>query len=143
MPTENSLLSQVISLMVIKEANHCVSEVVKLQGKRNLYLKSVTPKKKAEIAKYAEENGILSSIQHFSKDFPDNTLQESTIRGWKVAYLNKLVRKKNSGCKEVKVTALPVAKMGCPLLIGDKEVQEYVMALREAGTVVNIVIVRA
>ena len=42
--------------------------------------------------------------------------------------------------------ALPVVKMGCPLLIGercDKKVQEYVMALCEAGTVVNIVIVRA
>ena len=31
LPTENGLLSQVISLIVIKEANHSVSEVVKLQ----------------------------------------------------------------------------------------------------------------
>ena len=60
-------------------------------------------------------------------------------------YLNELVRKKNTGCKEVEVTALPVAKMGHPLLIRekcDKEVQEYVMALCEEGTVVNTVIVK-
>ena len=85
-------------------------------------------------------------IWHFSKDFPDNTLKESTVRGWKVAYLNELARKKNSGYKEVKVMALPVAKMGRPLLIGekcDKEVQEYVVALREVGTVVNTVVVRS
>ena len=36
--------------------------------------------------------------------------------------------------------------MGRPLLIGekcDKEVQEYVMALREVGTVMNTVVVRS
>ena len=145
LPAESGPLSQVIPPIVIKEAN----DSVKLQGKRNPrnpYLKSVTPRKKAEIAKYATENGILASIRHFSKDFPDNTLKESTVRGWKVAYLNELARQKNSGCKEIEVVTLPVAKMGRPLLIGekcDKEVQAYVMALREVGTVVNTVIVRA
>ena len=44
------------------------------------------------------------------------------------------------------MTTLPVAKMGCPLLIGEKcnkELQEYVMALRGVGTVVNTIIVRS
>ena len=44
------------------------------------------------------------------------------------------------------MTALPVAKMGRPLLIGekcDKEVQEYVVALCEVGTIVNTVVVRS
>ena len=84
-------LSQVIPLIVIKEANDSVCNAVKLQGKRNPYLKSVTPKKKAEIAKYAAENGILASIRHFSKEFPDNTLKESTVRGWKVTYRIKRI----------------------------------------------------
>ena len=44
-----------------------------------------------------------------------------------------------------KHAALPVAKMGSPI-IGekfDKEVQEYMVALREVGTVVNTVVVRS
>ena len=146
LPAENGPLSQVIPPVIIKEANKSVSDVIKQQGKRNPYLKSVTPEKKAKIAKYAAESGILASIRHFSKDFPDNTLKESTVRGWKAAYLNELARKRNSGCKEVEVKALPVAKMGRPLLIGekcDKEVQEYVLALRDVGSVVNTVVVRS
>ena len=78
LPVENGPLSQVISPLIIKEANKAVSDAIKEKGKRNPYLKSVTPEKKAQIAKYAAENGILASIRHFSKDFPDNTLKESS-----------------------------------------------------------------
>ena len=81
------------------------------------YLKLVTPKKKAEIAKYAAENGILESIRHFSKEFPDNTLKESAVRGWKAIYLNEFAGKKNSGCKEVEVTGgFTSSKDGSPII---------------------------
>ena len=42
--------------------------------------------------------------------------------------------------------ALPVAKMGCSLLIGencDKEVQEYMLSLRDVSSIVNTVVVRS
>ena len=60
-------------------------------------------------------------------------------------YLHKLARKKTSGCKEVEVMALPVAKMGHPLLIGencDKELQECVLPLRDVNSDLNTVVVR-
>ena len=70
-----------------------VNGAIKEQGKRNPYLKSVVPEKKAQILKYTGENGILASIRHFSKDIPDNAFKESAVRGWKVAYLHELGRK--------------------------------------------------
>jgi len=55
-------------------------------------------------------------------------------------------KRKKRGCKDIEVKVLPAAKIGRPLLIGqryDKEVQEYVVALREVGTPVDTLTVRA
>jgi len=67
LPAENGPISQVLPPLIIKKANKTVSNVIKALGKQSPYLKSVTPEKKAEIAKYAAENGSLASIRHFSK----------------------------------------------------------------------------
>ena len=51
------------------------------------------------------EHGVLATIQHFSKVYPDRPLKQSTVRGWKNQYNRKVVRLKNSG-KEVVVSSL-------------------------------------
>ena len=67
---------------------------------------------KAIVAKYAAENGIVKSIRHFQKNFPDDILKESTVRGWKNAYLCELQNRKRSGDEDVTITELPLKKTG-------------------------------
>ena len=62
-------------------------------GKRTPYLK-VDTEKKVMIAMYAAENGIVAALGHFAKDYPDGSLKESTVRGWKKEYLKELARRK-------------------------------------------------
>ena len=89
-----------LSPILIKEANQAVAKTIKLQGKRNPYLRSVDNKKKAEIAKYALNHGNMAAVQHFSKEFPEpNTLKESTIREWKTKYLNEIGKERNEDAK--------------------------------------------
>ena len=74
-------LSEYLSSEAIREANKEVKLVVsKESSKRSPYLKA-TPEQKAIIGKYAAENGIVKSIWRFQKDFLDDVLKESTVRG--------------------------------------------------------------
>ena len=53
---------------------------------------------------------------------------------------------KEQGCKDKEVKVLPSAKIGWPLLIGEKynkAVQEYLVALWKVGTAVNMLVVRS
>ena len=60
-------------------------------AKRHPYLK-ISPEQKAIIARYAVNHGIVNAVRQFSKDFLENSLKESTIRGWKKTYLKEGVR---------------------------------------------------
>ena len=71
--------------------------------KRDSYLK-VTSEQKAIVAKYAAEHGVARVIRRFSKEF-GSTLKESTIRGWKKAYLRQLHVRKKSG-DNIAITAI-------------------------------------
>jgi len=51
---------------------------------------NVPDNKKAVIAKYTAEHGIVSVITHFAPDFPWNALKESMVRGWKNHNLEEL-----------------------------------------------------
>ena len=91
------------------------------------------------MAKYAAENGIISALRHFAKDYPDGSLKESTVRGWKKEYLKELARRKRND-EELSVKSLPSSKTRRPLTLGsalDQQVQAYLIATREAGGVVN------
>ena len=57
----------------------------------------ISPEQKAMIARYAANNGIVKAVRQFSKDFPENSLKESTIRGWKKTYLKELSSRKKTG----------------------------------------------
>ena len=79
---------------------------------------------KAMISKRAAEHGVLSTIHHFSKVYPNRDLKESTVRGW---YINEISQLKAG--KDVVVRELVDKKRGRPLLLGkelDAEVQAYI-----------------
>lgn len=57
----------------------------------------VIPQHKATVAKYAAEHGIVNAIHHFKKDFPEDSLKETTFRGWKRAYLLELQSQRRAG----------------------------------------------
>ena len=146
LPDPEGLLSAHISTEYIKEANQEVANLNESDqpNKRSPYLKA-TPEQKAIIGRYAAENGIVNSIRRFQKDFPTDSLKESTIRGWKNAYLNELESRKRAD-SDLDVKALPQKKTGQPLTLDedtDMEVQQYLLALREAGGAINGAIARA
>ena len=65
-------------------------------AKRQPYLK-ISPEQKAIIVRYVANHGIVNAIRQFSKDFPENSLKESMIHGWKKAYLKELSSRKRAG----------------------------------------------
>ena len=97
-----------------------------------------TLEQKAKVAKYAAENGTTKAIRHFAKDMPE--LKESTVRGWRTAYLRELAIKVKAGEGDLSVKKLPAVEKGRPLLLGqelDRQVRAYLTALHDAGGVVN------
>lgn len=152
LPDPQGSLSAIVPSSRMEAVNTMVRPVIEEQIDDNCSKKSsrgkyeiFSPDKKAKIGKRAAEHGVLSTIRHFSKIYPDRALNESTVRGWKNKYKNELWRLKKSG-KEVVVRELVDRKRGRPLLLGnelDQQVQAYVHALRLNGEIVNTAIVIA
>ena len=59
------------------------------------------PEQRANISKYAAENGTTNSICFLSRELPN--LKESIVRGWKKAYLCELATKKRACNKKMSV----------------------------------------
>ena len=136
LPDPCGSLNQQLSSSVIEEANKEVTAV--LSAKRHPYLK-ISPEQKAIIARYAANHGIVKAIRQFSKDFPKDSLKESTIREWKKTYLKELSSRRKAN-KDMTIEKLPEKKTGRPLMLGDtldKEVQAYIQETRKVGGVVN------
>ena len=51
---------------------------------------------------------------HFAPDYSNNALKESTVRGWKVCYLEELGKRKWNG-EDLCIKTLPSTKMRMPL----------------------------
>lgn len=88
--------------------------------------------------------GVSNTMIFFQKESLDRPLKESTVRTWKNKYWEELKSRLKLG-KLVQIEKLESARRGHPLLLGskiDKEVEEYVKSLREAGDAVNSAIVR-
>ena len=103
-----------------------------------------TPEQKANIGKYAAEHGIVNAIRKFSKNF-DQMLKESTIRGWKKAYLKELHLRKKSGSSIV-VSELNEKKNGRPLMLGedlDQKVSAYIQDMHRLGNAITTRVVMA
>ena len=111
-------------------------------GQYNVY----TAKERAQIGKYAAENGPASAVRHFSKVLGRN-LPETTRR-LKAEYLVVLKSVAANGGEKgaVHVASLPKMAVGRPLLLGkdlDICVQDCINALRKVGGVVNTTIAMA
>ena len=129
-----------------------VNESVKKE-RESVYAKRVkyndySASEKAQIGKYAAENGPTRAVQHFSKTL-SMKIPETTSRRLKAEYLATLkVEKKEARGSEVPqpVTVLLKMTAGRPLLLGkdlDTSVQNYINSLRKVGGVVNTAIVLA
>ena len=88
LPDPSGSWNQRLSSSAIEEANKEVKAVLGDPAKRHPYLR-ISPEQKAIIARYAVNHGIVNTVRQFSKDFPENSLKESTIRGWKKTYLKE------------------------------------------------------
>ena len=139
LPDTSGSLSEKVDSSAIEEANKEVTTIIAdAGGKLKPYLK-LTPKQKATIGRYTAENGIVNAIRHFKGEFPEDSLKESTIRGWKKAYIVELESRRRTG-KDRTVKELPQKKMRHPLMLGenlDKQVQAYLLELGKVGGIVN------
>ena len=135
LPSPSGSLNRKLSSSAIEEANEEVTVVLCEHGKRHPYLKE----QKAVIARYAANHRIVQVIRQFSKDLPENSLKESTIRGWKKTYLKELSSQRKDG-KDATIKKLLEKITGHPLILGDvldKEIQAYIQETRKLGGVVS------
>ena len=139
LPGKTGPLRKEVLASAIQEANMEVMAVMKsTTGKCTSYLK-VDEERKAIVAKYTAENGIIAALRHFAKEYPDGSSKESTVRGWKKEYLKELARRKRND-EELSGKLLSSSKTGQPLTLGyalDQQKQAYLIATREAVGVVN------
>jgi len=148
LPDPEGPLSARVSSDCIREANKEVSEALK--GKRAPYIKA-TQDQKAVVGKYAAGHGVVNAMRRYQKDFPGDVLKESTVRGWRDAYLTVVDErvkeaKKRRASPDLDVQTLPKKKCGRPLTLQeeiDMEVQKYILHLRQIGSTVNGAVVRA
>lgn len=153
LPNPNGPLSKVLPSEGIKSANTVVEEVLKENnsqnkaggtGSRGTY-EHFTADEKAKIAKKAAENGVAATVRYYSDCFHGRSLKDSSVRTWRDKYLEELKRKRKAG-EEVSVEELPEKKRGRPSLLKnelDKQVQSYLLQLRENGAAVNTTVVIA
>ena len=81
LPNPSGSLNQQLSSTAIEEANKEVTAVLCTNpAKCQPYLK-ISPEQRAIIERYAANHRIVNAIRQFSKDFPGNSLKESTISG--------------------------------------------------------------
>ena len=92
LPGPSGLLNQHLSSSAIEEANKEVTAVLGDPVKCHPYFKI------SIIARCAVNHGIVNAVRQFSNDFPENSLKETTIRGWKTeTYLKELSSRKKAG----------------------------------------------
>ena len=141
-PDPKGPLSSTVSSTIISAANKAVGEVGKQQREpksRGTYIK-LTDEQKADIAKYALQNGISVAVKYYSKTL-EKPIKESSVRMWISKYKSEYQKKRKTGETDLNITSLPSAKRGRPLMLGeqlDSQVQSYIRALRDEGGVVTV-----
>ena len=99
-------------------------------------------KEKAQIAKRAAKHGVATTAWYCSKCYHGPVVKESSVRTWRNKYLSKLKQKAREG-KSAVVEKVVDKKRVRPFLLRevlDKQVQAYLLDLREGSTVVNTAI---
>ena len=153
LPNPDGPLSDLMPASAIASANKEVERLLAQQdgsldahgttGRKRGRYHSFTEKEKARIAKRAAEYGVTNAIKHFSKEFVDRQLKESTVREWVAKYKKEVAQRFKLG-KSMEVNELPEKTRGHPCLLGrelDNQLQEYVKGLREGKSIINSAIV--
>jgi len=119
------------------EANKAVESLLSQQNggkrKRKPY-RRFSDTDRAIIGKYAAEHGNAEAMKRFKQEFPE--LPESTVRSFKIKYNNALESGESPGGA---IDKIPSKRRGRPKLLGDYDVQvqQFVKALQQSGTVVT------
>ena len=123
-----------------RSANKCVQNELSLstpsrKRKRGEY-GEYSPETRYKIARYAIENGNSRAARHFSSVL-DKNINESTVRGFKVAFNRR--RNLDKDFEQSQLVSLPRSPRGRPTKLGkyDEFVQSYVRKLRKTGGIVN------
>ena len=119
-------------------------QISRKENRKEKKLRIYSPRERAEIGKLACSIGAIAAARRISKKFEG--INESTVHGFKKAYLNELRTKRLREEEDLTVEELPLKKRGTPLLLGkklDEAVQQYILKLREHGCPINTVIVLA
>ena len=117
----------------------CINKCITLY-----YVGRYGPDVRANVGKYACENGIAQAARYFSKKLGEN-VSESTVHSIKKVYVEEL-RKRRRSEDTSDVDVFPLKKRGRPVLLGsehDSKVQQYLKKLRESGASVSARIVVA
>ena len=114
MPDSRGPLSSRILPSTIAAANTEVMRVIndssklKSAGKKRGAYNKYTPEFKANVARYAIENGNCQAAIKFSTT--GKVIDKSTVRGWVTTYKREMERKRKAGEEVSDVTLLPEAK---------------------------------
>ena len=146
LPNPDGPLSDRVPSATISSANNEVKDLVNATSsnsrKRGAY-QNYTDEERARIGKRAAEFGVTNTLRHFSKQFTDRPLKESTVRTWMMNYKKELANRVKVG-GSLTIEKLETKKRGHPYLLGeemDRQLQEYIKSLREAKAVINSAIV--
>ena len=100
LPGPTGGLSREVPLSAVVSANNEVQKITFLSEssvskKRGPYSKSFSPQVKAEIGRYAAENGVASTLRRYVSKYPD--IKEGTVRTWRNVYSQELKKSVRSG----------------------------------------------
>ncbi len=131
LPDPSGLLARSITKSSILAANSKVRELLNESNQSTSSTKTRGPyakfnqNQKANVEKYAAENGVTAAVWQYIKEFP--ALKENTVRDWRDTYRLE-ISKKRSSSGDADVHELPAKKKCRPLLLGeelDRQVQAY------------------
>ena len=143
LPNPNGYLSKVIPSSSIIAANEAVKHAVSQTTKTRGPYVQFTAEEKARMGKRAAECGIASTVRYFNKIYSDREVKESSVRTWMNKYKDEISKRKRG---EIDINELPDKKRGRRLLLGeelDRQVQLYILDLRDNGAVINSTITMA
>jgi len=146
LPNSNGPLSDCMPTAAISSVNKEVKDLVDAtpsDSRKQGPYQNYTDEEKARIGKRAAKFGVTNTLRHFSKQFADRPLKESTVRTWMMNYKKELANQVKVG-GSLTIEKLEMKKRGHPYLLGeemDRQLQEYIKSLREAKAVINSAIV--
>ena len=146
LPNPNGPLSKLVPSSSIIAANEAVKDAISETTKTRGPYVQFTAEEKARMGKRAAECGIASTVRYFNKIYSDREVKESSVRTWKKKYTDEVNKRKRAGEEEIDISELPDKKRGRRLLLGeelDRQVQSYILDLRDNGAVINSTITMA